>query len=82
VIVQMIGCDNPSCKIVAHAEEGGTPNKPNPPYGWLWLEAWGVMGCGPYFNKKDPHLMTCSVACLGPAVQHLLQETERLERER
>jgi hypothetical protein len=70
-LVHKIACDNPDCRQIGEPEHYET-NKDGsikakslrPPYGW-WLVQAGCQGPGPYVK-----LMTCSVECVTPALEH------------
>jgi len=63
MIVQMVKCDNPECEAVAHPEEGSTPRKIFPPFGWISMTGFR-QGPGPNYK-----IMVCSAECATPALQ-------------
>jgi hypothetical protein len=78
VNIQMTACDNPQCGNVGHPEVESTgktrARRGVPPYGWIDTDLW-VIGAGPCLR-----VVTCSVACLTPAANHLISEWERKDR--
>ena len=81
MLIPMVRCDNPKCKSVGEpewiAEEGPSvdPSKYTGPYGWIDSEI-SFVGSGPAL-----HVDACSVKCLTPAVQDLLEQHRRREEE-
>ena len=81
MLVPMVRCDNPKCTNVGSPEwvdeEGPSvdPAKYSGPYGWIDTEI-SFVGTGPSL-----HVDACSVKCLTPAVQDLLDAWRRREQD-
>lgn len=79
-IILMAQCENPKCELYKALEYPDTwldvgelkkVKDVSPPYGWLSASV-DVIGSGPHVG-----VVACSVECLGPAVEHAVQEAAK-----
>ena len=65
--VDAVECDNPTCESVARPEHVKGPKTYTNPYGWFQILGM-IVGTGPDFRAD-----ACSLECVGPAVEKMVQ---------